>query len=203
MSTFFNLFPKTLYKIDNSNELDTVTNLTANFSILNSSINATQGFFDYTISEGDTPEIVAHKIYGDSEYHWLIMRINGIMDVKTDWPLTYSQLMDSIEDLYGITYAQTNYKTHYKIERKTLVKTGDYLEEYVTIDADTYASLAPISTFYTLPDGTSMQRNITKERFSYYDTEVQLNENKRSIRLVKPEYKNLILSELERVLSNG
>jgi hypothetical protein len=203
MSTFFNLFPKTLYKIDNSNELDTVTNLTANFSILNSSINATQGFFDYTISEGDTPEIVAHKIYGDSEYHWLIMRINGIMDVKTDWPLTYSQLMETIDDIYGLTWSQTNYKTHYKIERKTLVKTGDYLEEYVTIDADIYANLSPSSTFFTLPDGTSMQRNITKERFSYYDTEVQLNENKRSIRLVKPEYKNLILSELERVLSNG
>jgi hypothetical protein len=203
MSTFFNLFPKTLYKIDNSNELDTVTNLTANFSILNSSINATQGFFDYTISEGDTPEIVAHKIYGDSEYHWLIMRINGIMDVKTDWPLTYSQLMETIDDIYGLTWSQTNYKTHYKIERKTLVKTGDYLEEYVTIDADIYANLSPSSTFFTLPDGTSMRRNITKERFSYYDTEVQLNENKRSIRLVKPEYKNLILSELERVLSNG
>ena len=157
MSLFFYNFPKTYYKIDESNDLDTVTNITANFSILNSSINATQGYYDYTISEGDTPEMVAYKVYGDAEYHWLVMRVNGIMNLNTDWPLAYSQLMDSIEKTYGIAYAQTNYKTHYKIEKKLLVKTGDYLEEYVTIDATTYASLTPISTFYTLPDGTSMR----------------------------------------------
>ena len=201
MSNFFNFFPKTYYKIDDSNDVDTVTNITTNFSILNSSINSTQGYYDYTISEGDTPEIVAYKIYGNAEYHWLIMRINGIMNLNTDWPLAYSQLMDSIEKTYGIAWAQTNYKTYYKIEKKLLVKTGDYLEEYVTIDATTYSSLAPISTFYTLPDGTSMQLTIDKERFTYYDHEVITNEKKRNIRLVKPEYKETILAELQRVLN--
>ena len=203
MSLFFNNFPKTYYKIDNSNELDTVTNITANFSILNSSINATQGYYDYTISEGDTPEIVAYKVYGDAEYHWLIMRINGIMNLNTDWPLTYSQLMESIDSLYGLTYAQTNYKTNYKIETRTLIKTGESIEEYVTIDANTYASLTPSSTQYTLSDGTAMKVDITKERFTYYDTEVQLNENKRNIKLIKAEYKNTIKDELEKVLLNG
>jgi len=203
MSNFFNLFPRTLYKIDQSNDLDTVINLTANFSILQKSIDATQAYFDYVISEGDTPEIVSYKIYNDPEYHWLIMRINGIMNLNTDWPLTYSQLMESIDHLYGITWAQTNYKTYYKIETRTLVKTGESIEEYATIDADTYASLTPSTTQYTLTDGTVMQVDITKERFTYFDTEVQLNENKRNIRVIKAEYKNAIKDELERVLLNG
>jgi len=203
MSNFFNLFPRTLYKIDQSNDLDTVINLTANFSILQKSIDATQAYFDYVISEGDTPEIVSYKIYNDPEYHWLIMRINGIMNLNTDWPLTYSQLMESIDHLYGITWAQTNYKTYYKIETRTLVKTGESIEEYATIDADTYASLTPSTTQYTLTNGTVMQVDITKERFTYFDTEVQLNENKRNIRVIKAEYKNAIKDELERVLLNG
>jgi hypothetical protein len=203
MSNFFNLFPRTLYKIDQSNDLDTVINLTANFSILQKSIDATQAYFDYVISEGDTPEIVSYKIYNDPEYHWLIMRINGMMNLNTDWPLTYSQLMESIDHLYGITWAQTNYKTYYKIETRTLVKTGESIEEYATIDADTYASLTPSTTQYTLTDGTVMQVDITKERFTYFDTEVQLNENKRNIRVIKAEYKNAIKDELERVLLNG
>jgi hypothetical protein len=203
MSNFFSLFPRTLYKIDNSNELSTAVNLTTNFSILNRSIDATQGYFDYVISEGDTPEIVAYKIYGNAEYHWLIMRINGIMNLNTDWPLTYSQLMDSIESLYGISWAQTNYINHYKVETRTLINTNEQAEEYVSIDADTYASLSPTSTQYTLPDGTIMKVDISKERYSYYDSEVQLNENKRNIRLLKPEYKNAIRDELEKVLLNG
>ena len=203
MSNFFNLFPRTLYKIDQSNDLDTVINLTANFSILQKSIDATQAYFDYVISEGDTPEIVSYKIYNDPEYHWLIMRINGIMNLNTDWPLTYSQLMESIDHLYGITWAQTNYKTYYKIETRTLVKTGESIEEYATIDADTYASLTPSTTQYTLTNGTVMRVDITKERFTYFDTEVQLNENKRNIRVIKAEYKNAIKDELERVLLNG
>jgi len=203
MSNFFSLFPRTLYKIDNSNELSTAVNLTTNFSILNRSIDATQGYFDYVISEGDTPEIVAYKIYGNAEYHWLIMRINGIMNLNTDWPLTYSQLMDSIEALYGISWAQTNYINHYKVETRTLINTNEQAEEYVSIDADTYASLSPTSTQYTLPDGTIMKVDISKERYSYYDSEVQLNENKRNIRLLKPEYKNAIRDELEKVLLNG
>jgi len=203
MSNFFSLFPRTLYKIDNSNELSTAVNLTTNFSILNRSIDATQGYFDYVISEGDTPEIVAYKIYGNAEYHWLIMRINGIMNLNTDWPLTYSQLMDSIEALYGISWAQTNYINHYKVETRTLINTNEQAEEYVSIDADTYASLYPTSTQYTLPDGTIMKVDISKERYSYYDSEVQLNENKRNIRLLKPEYKNAIRDELEKVLLNG
>jgi hypothetical protein len=48
-----------------------------------------------------------------------------------------------------------------------------------------------------------MQVDITKERFTYFDTEVQLNENKRNIRVIKAEYKNAIKDELERVLLNG
>jgi hypothetical protein len=203
MSNFFNFFPRTLYKIDESNDLDTIINLTANFSILQQSIDATQAYFDYVISEGETPEIIAHKIYGDAEYHWLIMRVNGIMDIKTDWPLTYAQLMQMIEKTYGISWAQTNYKTHYKVETRTMVKSGDEFEEYVTIDADTYASLTPSSTQYVLPNGSAMVVNITKERFSYYDTEVQLNERKRGLRIIKPEYKNAIKDELEKVLLNG
>ena len=203
MSNFFNFFPRTLYKIDESNDLDTIINLTANFSILQQSIDATQAYFDYVISEGETPEIIAHKIYGDAEYHWLIMRVNGIMDIKTDWPLTYAQLMQMIEKTYGISWAQTNYKTHYKVETRTMVKSGDEFEEYVTIDADTYASLTPSSTQYVLTNGSAMVVNITKERFSYYDTEVQLNERKRGLRIIKPEYKNAIRDELEKVLLNG
>jgi hypothetical protein len=131
------------------------------------------------------------------------MRINGMMNLNTDWPLTYSQLMESIDHLYGITWAQTNYKTYYKIETRTSVKTGESIEEYATIDADTYASLTPSTTQYTLTNGTVMQVDITKERFTYFDTEVQLNENKRNIRVIKAEYKNTIKDELERVLLNG
>ena len=149
MSDFFSNFPTTLYKNDETDNLDTVTNLTANFTIYNSIVLNSSSYYDYVISEGDTPETVSYKIYGNAEYHWLIMRVNGIMDIKTDWPLTYSQLMDTIEKTYGLAWAKTHYYDYYKLETRTLIKTGEINEEYVTIDASTYSSLTPSTTQYT------------------------------------------------------
>ena len=203
MSDFFSNFPTTLYKNDETDNLDTVTNLTANFTIYNSIVSNSSSYYDYVISEGDTPETVSYKIYGNAEYHWLIMRVNGIMDIKTDWPLTYSQLMDTIEDTYGLAWAKTHYYDYYKLETRTLVKTGEINEEYVTIDASTYSSLTPSTTQYILPDGTAMRVVITKLRRTYYDYMMELNESKRTIRVIKAEYKDRIHSELQRVLRNG
>ena len=44
--------------------------------------------FDYyDVQDGDAPEIIAHKYYGDPELHWTILIVNDIVDYYHDLQL--------------------------------------------------------------------------------------------------------------------
>lgn len=49
-------------------------------------------FTEYTIQEGETPEMVAYKFYGNVDYWWIVCMTNGIEDVFYDWPMTLSDI---------------------------------------------------------------------------------------------------------------
>ena len=55
----------------------------------------------YDIVEGETPEIVAEKIYGNAMYHWIVMLVNERYDYLNDWPLTQANLDQYVIDKYG------------------------------------------------------------------------------------------------------
>lgn len=56
---------------------------------------------EYDIVDGETPEIIAEKIYGNPEYHWIVMLANDIYDYRADFPLTQLQLERYVSDKYG------------------------------------------------------------------------------------------------------
>jgi hypothetical protein len=64
----------------------------------------------YDIVEGETPEIVAEKIYGNALYHWVVMLVNERYDYLGDWPMTALALEQYIEDTYGVN--KTNVHHH-------------------------------------------------------------------------------------------
>lgn len=53
---------------------------------------------EYDIGDGETPEIIAEKVYGNPEYHWIVMLANDIYDYRADFPLTQLQLEKYILD---------------------------------------------------------------------------------------------------------
>ena len=88
MPRYFKYFPTTPYSLSNNyTDIQTVTNLTTGFSFDNNLTENSILYYEYTIKDGDTPENLSHKIYGTSENHWIIMKMNNIIDVKNDWPL--------------------------------------------------------------------------------------------------------------------
>jgi hypothetical protein len=42
-------------------------------------------FIEYSIKDGETPEHIAERIYGDPELHWIILLTNNIIDPYHDW----------------------------------------------------------------------------------------------------------------------
>jgi hypothetical protein len=51
-----------------------------------------------------------------------------------------------------------------------------------------------------LKDGNTIRIQVSKETQSYYDYEMELNESKRKIKLLKPEFVNSVEEEFRRVI---
>jgi len=57
--------------------------------------------FQYSIREGDTPESVAKRVYDKQSYSWIIMLLNGMKSVYTDWPLSSIAFDSMIKNKYS------------------------------------------------------------------------------------------------------
>lgn len=63
-----------------------------------------------SIPDGFTVEQVADKYYKRPDYHWVILMINDIVDVRKEWPMSNSDLLSFAKKKYG----ETNiYETHH------------------------------------------------------------------------------------------
>jgi hypothetical protein len=207
MAKYFNYFPKTVYTL-NSLDVETVTNITSRFGFEQSFKDNSAVYYEYDIQDGDTPEIIATKFYDSPERHWAVLMINNIVDPQFDWPLDQRTIISYMNEKYsanasvgqsGVSWAQANIQSYYKVETRTSNSTEAELQSKLQIDANTYANVAATTTNLTLDDGNLITIKVSKETKSYYDYEIEENEAKRTIKLLKPEFVSSIEEELRNV----
>jgi len=58
-------------------------------------------FLEYNIKDGERPEHIAERVYGDPAYHWLILLTNDIIDPYHGWYKSGLALEDYIQKKYG------------------------------------------------------------------------------------------------------
>lgn len=207
MSKYFNFFPKTFYYKDHdSNGVETVTNLVARVGFEPSFKNNSVIYYEYAVQDGDTPEIIASKIYGSPERHWAVLMLNDIVDPQYDWPLDQRTFVKYLNDKYsanasvgqtGIQWANGNVHSYYVIETRTTDYNNTSLEKKLEVDANTYANTIVTSSNITLKDGLTITVAVTKDVKTYYDYENDLNESKRTIKLLRPEFVDALEKELK------
>lgn len=78
-----------------------MTDITRNIRFRRDILSQITVYDEYDIVDGETPEIIAEKVYGNSQYHWIVMLANDIYDYKADFPLTQLALDKFVEDKYG------------------------------------------------------------------------------------------------------
>lgn len=120
---YFSEFPKIFYDFpqdQSSTNLQILTDITANVRIRKQVLENITLYDEYDIQEGETPEIVAEKIYGNPEYHWIIMLVNQRYDYLEDFPMTSHELIEMCNEKYG---ADKIYNIHH-YERYGLVTEG-------------------------------------------------------------------------------
>lgn len=216
MARYFNYFPKTLYTANNrTSGLDTVTNIISRVAFEPSLKENSASFYKYDIQESDTPEIIAGKFYDNPEKHWVVLSFNEIYDPQWDWPLPYSSFVEYVNTKYssaeyadtantsvtGLSYAMNvnNVEAYFKVVTRTNIDNISIVEK-LEVDANTWATIGNTTQSFTLQDGSTITQTVTKEKRTYYDFENELNEQKRRINLLKPEFVDAVEKEFKRVL---
>lgn len=176
-------------------------NLMTRLSIIPSIFNNPLNYYTYDVQEGDTPEIVAQKYYGDSYRYWIVMLSNQMIDPQWDWPLSSNALNNYIEKKYADTgidvYADV--KSYRKTITQTNVATSAVTKNTVEISEDEYNSLIGYTKTISMSTGTVIVE-LEKSTQNYYDYEVEQNEAKRNIKLLNNNYVSQIEQELKDLL---
>jgi len=172
---YFANFPLIPYDSVGNGEFKLVTNLMKRVA-LRSKVRTNALLYDtYDVKEGETPEMLADKLYGDSNLHWIIMYVNGITDRYHQWPLSTPQFLAFVND----KYSNPDGTHHYEITQTS----GD---TKVTID---------IGSDNTSHGDATLVTN--------YEYEVSRQDTLRKIRLLDSAYVDQFVEEFENLMSES
>ena len=186
---YFSNFPTTLHDLKDTNVKTELTNILRRFKVRPKAKDTVATYYDYIMQEGDRPDTIAAKYYGNEKLAWLILLFNDIIDPFYDLPLYGQNFPDYIKVKYGsVQTANATVKHYYKIleEEKLLIDGTRLPRREVICDLATYNSLAGTPT---------LRRSET-----VYEWEEKLNEDKKKLKLLDKRYVPTLLKEIASVL---
>lgn len=202
-----------------------LTNLLTRSAFLKEIVENTGIFYEYDVKEGETPEIIADKLYGDVERFWIVLLFNSIKNPYYDFPLTSSELDSLFQSKYGYD-AETAQITHHHYERKVtrtvLVAGAEQSSNTDTFiisakEANSVTGIAQTNPYLPgTPDTTNEYDSITDAidsttsvvttftiaNVSVYTYELNANEARRKIRLLDPQYVGRVEQEFRILMNN-
>ena len=97
---YFTKFPALAYDIKKDDKVIATTDLFVRYRIREQVKNESTLYYNYDIKDWDTPEGLAHEMYGDPHLYWIILKMNDIVNINEDWPKTQRQLNKFVDDKY-------------------------------------------------------------------------------------------------------
>ena len=140
---YFDNFPIIRYG-STDGTIKNVTNLLRRVAI-RSKLKTNVSFFDtYDVKNGETPEIIADKLYDDPKLHWIIMLVNNVTDRYHDWPMSERQFNSYLNE----KYSDPDGIHHHEISQEsgdTTQKIEVYDPDLISSDTDAYTSATAIT----------------------------------------------------------
>ena len=179
-------------------------------------------FNDYIIGEDLRPEQIAQELYGDPRFDWVILIANNIINVRNEWPLSNNDFQKFVLEKYGSEENLAkihHYKTtpQYDEYRRLVLPQGlkvdsnfdmNYLKLTPTAQMEmsysggTLATATNVDVVGTATDASgNVIQNSKVTSVSNYDYEVEVNDAKRRIGVIKPTYLDVIVSDLRKIMS--
>ena len=107
---YFANFPLIIYDSVGDGNFKIVTNLLKRVALRTKVRTNTLLYDTYDVKEGETPEMIADKLYDDPELHWVILFVNNITDRYHQWPMNFGQFNTFIADKYSNIDAVHHYE---------------------------------------------------------------------------------------------
>lgn len=124
---YFKNFNDFLYDFEINGErvITRVKDITQNVRFRTEILSNVTLYDEYDIIDGETPEIIAEKVYGSPEYHWVLMLANEKYDWIDDFPLPQPELDAFVTQKYG---AGEEDSTHHYIDSNGFIVDEDNAE---------------------------------------------------------------------------
>lgn len=160
------------------------TNLMVRAKIRDAVLKNTALYYKYTVADGERPDIISHKYYGNSSYTWAIFYANNIFDPMLEWVMDYSNFQLFLIDKYGSLEAANNINAPHHYEWYDPLS-----QQTFVIDETTYNTYLG---FFDEEIGAFKEvRKVTN--FEYENT---LNEARRNIVIIEQQYVYQLVNEL-------
>lgn len=196
---YFDTLPKVV-QTDNVGISRVFTNLMARASIIPDVLKNPLVYYSYDIQEGDTPEIVAYKYYGDSYRYWIILFANELLDPQWSWPMDSNVFDAYMEAKYPSGNTTTTVHSYEKKLTQTDNDTNTVTINTIDINQAQYNTLVPNTQTYTIAN-SSVTVQTTKRIITIYDYENELNESKRKINILNSIYVDQLESQFKSLMS--
>jgi len=174
---YFETFPNRLYDIKGDGNQKLVKDIFRRMKVRDGVKDNLALMSTYDVMNGDTPEIIAYKHFGSTDYFWVICLMNDITDRFYDWPLSDSAFETFVNDKYAEPGAIHHYEKTQSSGDQTGNGPGDFSHKIEVNSTD--------------PDAQSV---------SNYEYESRLQDQKRQIKLLDKGYLNTFVEEFERLV---
>ena len=221
---YFEELPNILYPnlLRNQNKIEDripVKNIFKRAKLRDDVDQAITAFNYYYVEQGMRPDMVAKDLYGDSELDWVVLTTNNITNYRDQWPLNSVDFQNYIIEKYGSEEALTNVH-HYNTELfmdqrgRLIVPEGlrvdsnfdsRYLDEVlqteITMAGETLNPITSVDGVGVVKDADGNQV-LSSNVFPVTNYQYEVNENdaKRRIRVLKSDYLDIYLADMRRIM---
>ena len=224
MSSYFRLVPNIDYinrnreSTSDINQFITTKNLFKRVKLRDDIFGNINFFTKYQIIGDERPDNVAFKVYGDEVLDWVVLLSNNILSVQSEWPLSqtafdkylnekYGYGIDNVDEIYNIIFNGIHHFETIEVRdssgaiqlREGIVFTPNYSDD-PTLELERMPSFKLEYLDPSIGAKITKQGNQIFRKVTNYEYESKIENDKRGIFILKPQYLNIIFNDIEKVL---
>ena len=146
-------------------------------------------FEKYSVEGDDRPDNVASKIYGDPALDWVVLTTNNIIHIRDEWPMSQGDLNNYLANKYSSQ--ELSYIHHYET-LKILDSFGNLIQPEGIEVQEGYS--------VTFVDRGVSKTESRLKSFTYLEHEIDVNDKKREIDVLLPEYVEIFLRDIGNIM---
>ena len=136
---YFNPFPKINYDCLGTGFTEEIQDITTRVIVRKWMQDRGSWLSKINIQDGDRPEMVAYKLYGNSSFHWVLLIFNEIINSYYGWPLSRQDFDNFVNNKYTDPYATH----HWEITQES----GDTTKK-IKVESDVAGAVAVTNLEY-------------------------------------------------------